>query len=54
MLKKLNNKIKVLILGILLAIISIIIIVLNGKTAIVKFNNIASSYAIANLIIETD
>ena len=53
MLKKLNNKVKVLMLSILLLIISITVIVINGKTYLVKFNNIDSSYNLDNLIIET-
>ncbi len=53
MLKKLSNKVKVIILSILLLITSITIIVINGKTHIVKFDNIDSSYNLNNLIIET-
>ncbi len=53
MLKKLNNKLKFLILCVFLLIISITIIIINGKTCIVKFNNIDSSYNINDLIVET-
>ena len=53
MFQKLNNKIKVLILCIILLIISVTIILINGKTCIVKFYNIDSSYNLNNLIIET-
>ncbi len=53
MLKKLSNKVKVLILCVLLLITSITIIVITGKTYIVKFDNIDNSYNLNNLIIET-
>ena len=53
MFKNLSNKIKVLIISIILLIISTTIIVINGKTYNIKFDNIDSSYKVNNLIIET-
>ncbi len=53
MFKKINNKVKVLILSILLLIISTTIIIINGKTYTIEFANLDSSYNLNDLIIET-
>ena len=52
MFKNLSNKIKVLIISIILLIISTTIIVINGKTYNIKFDNIDSSYKVNNLIMK--
>ena len=50
---KKNNKVKVLILSILLLVISTTIIIINGKTYTLEFDNLNSSYNLNNLVIET-